>query len=105
MNLYPREIECVLFEHPEVEQVSVIGVPDERWGEIVAAAVLPRDPACPPDPAALRAYCQERLARHKAPSVWYMLDQFPLTPTGKVQKFVLREWIASGAISPIWSSR
>jgi fatty-acyl-CoA synthase len=100
MNLYPREIENVLFEHPEVEQVSVIGVPDEKWGEIVAAVVLPRDTAAPPEPAALRAYCHERLARHKAPSQWFILDQFPLTPTGKVQKFVLQEWIATGAIRP-----
>ncbi len=98
MNLYPREIENVLFEHPDVAQVSVVGMPDEQWGEIVAAAVLARDPERPPDPAALRAYCQERLARHKAPSQWYILDHFPLTPTGKVQKFVLREWIATGAI-------
>ena len=47
MNLYPSEIENVLFSHPEVAQVSVVGVPDERWGEVVAAVVLPRDLADP----------------------------------------------------------
>ncbi len=98
LNLYPREIENVLFEHPAVDQVSVIGIPDEKWGEIVAAIVLPLDRAHPPDPEALRAYCQERLAHHKAPALWFIVEQFPLTPTGKVQKFVLQEWIATGAI-------
>jgi fatty-acyl-CoA synthase len=98
MNLYPREIEEVLFRHPEIGQVSVVGVPDEKWGEIVAAVIVPRDPALPPSPKLLKAYCRDRLARHKSPSQWFMVERFPLTPSGKVQKFVLQEWIAAGTI-------
>jgi fatty-acyl-CoA synthase len=101
MNLYPSEIENVLFSHPEVAQVSVVGVPDERWGEIVAAVVLPRDLTIPPDPEALRTFCHERLSRHKAPSLWFIVDHLPLTPTGKVQKFVLQEWIEKGTLAPL----
>ena len=100
MNLYPSEIENVLFGHPEVAQVSVVGVPDERWGEVVAAIIRPRDPATPPASDSMRSFCHERLSRHKAPSLWFIVDEFPLTPTGKVQKFVLQEWIATGAIRP-----
>jgi fatty-acyl-CoA synthase len=98
MNLYPREIEEVLFRHPEIGQVSVVGVPDEKWGEIVAAVIVPRDPALPPSAELLTAYCRDRLARHKSPSQWFMVERFPLTPSGKVQKFVLQEWIAAGTI-------
>lgn len=100
LNIYPREIENILFEHPEVAQASVIGVPDERLGEIVAAVVICRDPATPPDPNTLIAYCRERLARHKAPVRWFFVDRFPLTASGKVQKFALRDWIATGNIHP-----
>jgi fatty-acyl-CoA synthase len=99
MNLFPREIEDVIFDHPEVAQASVIGVPDERWGEVVAAVVVPRDPAAPPDPGELAAFCRERLARHKAPVLWCFVEEFPLTPSGKVQKFKLQELVASGAIA------
>jgi fatty-acyl-CoA synthase len=99
MNLFPREIEEVIFDHPDVAQASVIGVPDERLGEVVAAVVLPRDPAAPPDPGELAAFCRERLARHKAPALWFFVEEYPLTPSGKVQKFKLQELVASGAIA------
>ena len=99
MNLYPREIEDVLFEHPSVAQASVVGVPDETWGEVVGAVVTSSAAAAPVDVEALSAYCRERLARHKVPVRWYLIDAFPLTPSGKIQKFKLLELIASGAIS------
>jgi acyl-CoA synthetase (AMP-forming)/AMP-acid ligase II len=69
---------------------AVLGVPDEAWGEQVAAFIRPA-PGRTPDPDALFAYCRERLAPHKAPRHWTIVDAFPLTPSGKVQKFVLRE--------------
>ena len=100
MNLYPREIEDVIFDHPQVAQVSVVGVPDEKFGEIVAAIVIPRDPAAPPRPDELTAHCREHLARHKAPARWFIVEEFPLTASGKVQKFVLRDLITAGAIRP-----
>jgi fatty-acyl-CoA synthase len=98
-NIYPREIEDVLGSHPGVAGVTVIGVPDETWGEQVGAVVVPADPQSPPDPQALHAYCRSRLARFKAPSYWYFVDSLPATSTGKIQKFVLRDRIASGELA------
>jgi acyl-CoA synthetase (AMP-forming)/AMP-acid ligase II len=89
-NIYPREIEQVLFDHEDVADVAVVGVPDDKWGEQVAAFIRPAAGRVP-DPDVLFAYCRERLAPHKAPRHWTVVDAFPLTPSGKVQKFVLRE--------------
>lgn len=100
MNLFPREIEDVIFAHAEVSQASVVGVPDDRWGEIVAAVVVPKDPAAPPGPDALSEHCRQTLAAHKSPRLWFFVEDLPLTPSGKVQKFVLQEWIATGRIKP-----
>jgi fatty-acyl-CoA synthase len=96
-NIYPREIEQVLFEHPTVADVAVVGVPDATWGEQVAAFVRPA-PGRTPDPEELFAYCREHLAPHKTPRYWTVLEEFPQTPSGKIQKFVLRErFVARGA--------
>ncbi|MET0545767.1 MAG: AMP-binding protein [Caulobacterales bacterium] len=93
-NIYPREIEDVLSEHPDVAQSAVFGLPDEKWGEIVAAAVLPRAGKTP-NTEALAAFLQERIARHKVPKVWKVVDAFPLNASGKIQKFILQEQFAS----------
>ena len=89
-NIYPREIEQVLFGHPAVADVAVVGVPDAKWGEQVAAFVRPA-PGGTPDPEELFTYCREHLAPHKTPRYWTVLEEFPQTPSGKIQKFVLRE--------------
>jgi acyl-CoA synthetase (AMP-forming)/AMP-acid ligase II len=89
-NIYPREIEQVLFEHEDVADVAVVGLPDERWGEQVAAFIRPAAGRSP-DPDVLFAHCRDRLAPHKTPRHWSVVDAFPLTPSGKVQKYVLRE--------------
>ena len=95
-NIYPREIEQVLFGHPAVADVAVVGVPDAKWGEQVAAFVRPA-PGGTPDPEELFSYCREHLAPHKTPRYWTVLEEFPLTPSGKIQKFVLRErFLAQG---------
>ena len=92
-NIYPREIEELLFEHPQVADVAVVGLPDERWGEIVGAFVRDADPADPVSDAELHTYCRENLSPQKTPKAWYRVDEFPLTPSGKIQKFVLvDEW-------------
>jgi acyl-CoA synthetase (AMP-forming)/AMP-acid ligase II len=98
-NIYPREVEQVLFEHADVADVAVVGVPDDVWGEQVAAFIRPA-PGCTPDEEKLFAYCRERLAPHKTPRYWTFVDAFPLTPSGKVQKFVLREWFSPPAPAP-----
>jgi acyl-CoA synthetase (AMP-forming)/AMP-acid ligase II len=89
-NISPREIEHVLFDHPSVTDVAVVGIPDPVWGEQVAAFIRSA-PGHTLEPELLSAYCRQRLAPHKTPRHWIEVDQFPLTPSGKVQKFVLRE--------------
>src|SRR6516225_4711133 len=90
-NIYPREIEDALFAHPAVAEAVVIGVPDETWGEVVAAYVRPVPGQPAPAPEELRAWCRERLAPYKTPLHWVFTDAFPMTPSGKIQKYKLRE--------------
>jgi fatty-acyl-CoA synthase len=97
-NIYPREIEDVLFAHPAVSQAAVVGLADEKWGERVAAVIMPADPANPPSPEALRDYCRECLASFKAPAEWFFVAEYPMTASGKIQKFRLQEDIAAGKI-------
>ncbi|MDQ1660418.1 MAG: fatty-acyl-CoA synthase [Blastococcus sp.] len=100
INIYPREIEDLLFSHEDIAEVAVIGVADERWGEQIAAVIRAKDPSAPPTPEALRAWCRERIAAHKVPSYWYFTQSYPMTPSGKVQKFVLRDQIDGGQLRP-----
>jgi fatty-acyl-CoA synthase len=89
-NIYPREIEEFLYTHPAVADVQVIGVPDERYGEEVCAwVVLKHGTALGEDE--LREFCHGRIARFKIPRYVRFVDAFPMTVTGKVQKFVMRE--------------
>ncbi len=91
-NAYPAEIEATLVQHPDLAQVAVIGVPDERMGEVGHAFVVAAA-GCQPDPDAIIAWARERLANYKAPRAVHVLDALPLNASGKVQKFVLRESI------------
>ena len=100
-NIYPREIENLLREYPGVADVAVVGVPDPYWGEQVAAVILPAAAANPPDPARLHAFCREQLAGYKTPRLWYFVDAFPWTETGKLQKFKLVDSIRTGAHQPV----
>jgi fatty-acyl-CoA synthase len=92
-NIYPREIEAVLFGHPDVADAAVVGIPDQHWGEQVAAFIRPAGGRAP-DPAALFDYVRGHLAPFKTPRFWAVIDQFPLTGSGKVQKFLLRDEFA-----------
>ena len=89
-NIYPREIEELLFAHPAVADAAVVGIPDEKWGEVVAAFVRPK-PGAQPTAEELFDYCRAHLAPYKTPRHWRFVESFPQTPSGKVQKFVLRE--------------
>jgi fatty-acyl-CoA synthase len=94
-NLFPAEIENVLLEHPDVAEVAVVGVPDERYGEAVAAFVRVAESAVF-DPNALKVHCRALVAAQKTPSHWIEVSQWPLTGSGKIQKFALRDqWIAA----------
>jgi fatty-acyl-CoA synthase len=91
-NIYPREIEDVLFAHPAVADVAVVGVPDARWGEIVVA-VIRLQPGAETRDEDLHAYCRSQLAPYKTPVRWHYVDAFPMTASGKIQKFKLRELV------------
>jgi len=90
LKVYPAEVENVLYRHPAVLQAAVVGVPDPRLGE-VGHALIQRRPGIPVDGAALVAFLRERLADYKVPWTVSFVDEFPLTPNGKIQKFRLRE--------------
>jgi fatty-acyl-CoA synthase len=89
-NLYPREVEEFLYGHPDVADVQVVGVPDQRYGEELMAWIVPRGDASI-DRDAIAEYCEGKIARHKVPRYVATVDEFPMTVTGKVQKFKLRE--------------
>ena len=90
-NVYPREIEEFLYTHPDVEDVQVIGVPDERYGEELAAWIKMRAGAEPLDAAAVRAFASGQLAHYKIPRYVLLVEEFPMTVTGKIRKVQMRE--------------
>ena len=92
-NIYPREIEEFLYTHPKIEQVEVVGVPDDRFGEEIAACIRLRDGEQASEDE-IRGYCRGKLAHFKVPRYVRFVEDFPMTVTGKVQKFILREQLA-----------
>ncbi|MFI6285125.1 class I adenylate-forming enzyme family protein [Streptomyces sp. NPDC051018] len=93
-NIYPAEIETALLRHPAVRAAVVLGVPDDGWGEQVAAVVTPADPERPPTAAELHEYLRAGLAPHKTPRHWYLAEAVPANAMGKIQKFLLRDRLA-----------
>ena len=89
-NVYPREIEEFLYTHPDVADAQVIGVPSARYGEEVMAWVKPK-PNASVDAKGLTAFCRGTIATYKIPRYWKIVDAFPMTVTGKVQKYLMRE--------------
>jgi len=89
-NLYPREIEEFLYRHPKIADVQVVGLPDERYGEELCAWIR-LHPGEVADEADIRAFCAGQIAHHKVPRYVRFVDDFPMTVTGKVQKFVIRQ--------------
>jgi fatty-acyl-CoA synthase len=89
-NVYPREVEEYLLTHPDVVDAQVIGVPSERYGEEVMAWVRAR-PESSLTADTLTEFCKGRIATFKIPAYWRFVDSFPMTVTGKIQKFRMRE--------------
>jgi fatty-acyl-CoA synthase len=89
-NIFPREIEELLIRHPKVADVQVLGVPDPFFGEELLAVVIPK-PDVQLTEEELREYCKDRISRQKVPRYFQFVESYPLTGSGKVQKFVLRE--------------
>ncbi len=90
-NIYPREIEEFLYTHPDVEDVQVIGVPDEKYGEELCAWIKMKPGATPLDAATVKEFATGKLAHYKVPRYVLVVDDFPMTVTGKVRKVEMRE--------------
>jgi fatty-acyl-CoA synthase len=90
-NIYPREIEEYLYAHPDIADVQVIGVPDSKYGEELMAWIVMRPGAEPLTAEAVRQFCSGRLAHYKVPRYVHLVDEFPMTVTGKIRKAEMRE--------------
>jgi fatty-acyl-CoA synthase len=90
-NVYPREIEEFLYAHPDIADVQVIGVPDEKYGEELCAWIKLREGAEPLDAEKVRAFSAGKLAHFKIPRYVMLVDEFPMTVTGKIRKIQMRE--------------
>jgi fatty-acyl-CoA synthase len=88
-NVYPREIEEYLYSHPKIRDVQVVGVPDPKYGEELCAWIIPRE-GVELDDAEVRAFCVGQIAHYKIPRYIKFVDAFPMTVTGKIQKFLIR---------------
>ncbi len=95
-NVYPREIEEFLYRHPDVQDVAVVGVPDRKYGEVVCACIRLKEGRRVTAEEILE-FCRGRIAHFKVPHQVHFLESFPLTVTGKVQKFLLRERLGAGS--------
>jgi fatty-acyl-CoA synthase len=89
-NIYPREVEEFLYRHPKIQDVQVVGLPDEKYGEELCAWILLRAGETSGEDE-IRAFCDGQIARYKIPRYIRFVDAFPMTVTGKVQKFLIRE--------------
>ena len=90
-NVDPVEVEALLLQHPAVNQVKVVGVPDPRLQEVACACVI-LEPRAQAEPEALMAFCHGKIASFKIPRYVLFMQEYPMTSSGKVQKFKLREY-------------
>ncbi|GAA3468639.1 AMP-binding protein [Nonomuraea roseola] len=90
-NIYPREIEEFLYRHPDIADVQVIGVPDDKYGEELMAWIVVREGAEPPTAEAIRQFCAGEIAHYKIPRYVHVVEAFPMTVTGKIRKVEMRE--------------
>src|SRR5438045_767206 len=90
-NVYPREIEEFLYTHPDIVDAQVVGVPDAKYGEELMVWVKLRPGAPALTPEALREYCAGKLAHYKIPRYVHVVEEFPMTVTGKIRKVEMRE--------------
>jgi len=92
-NVYPREVEEFLYQHPKVQDVQCVGVPDPKFGEVLCACVILK-PGVSADENELKEFCRGEIAHYKVPQYVRFVDSFPMTVTGKIQKFILRQAMA-----------
>lgn len=89
-NIYPREVEEFLYSHPDIQDVQIIGVPDDKFGEEVLASIIMKPDRPPLTLEALKAFCKDRLAHYKVPRYLEIVSEYPMTVTGKVRKVEMR---------------
>jgi fatty-acyl-CoA synthase len=92
-NVYPREVEEFLYRHPKIQDVQCVGVPDAKFGEVLCACVILK-PGVSADEGELRDFCCGEIAHYKVPQYFRFVDGFPMTVTGKIQKYILRQSVA-----------
>ncbi len=92
-NIYPREVEEFLYRHPKIQDVQCVGVPDAKFGEVLCACVILK-PGVSADETELRDFCRDEIAHYKVPQYFRFVDGFPMTVTGKIQKYILRQTVA-----------
>jgi len=90
-NIYPSEVEAFLYTHPDIDDAQVIGVPDDKYGEEICAWIRMRPGSAALDAAAVRKFAEDKLARYKIPRYVHIVDEFPMTVTGKIRKVDMRE--------------
>ena len=95
-NMFPAEIENVLREHPQIAEVAVVGLPDDKWGEVIGCFFRSEDSEAI-SARKLHDFCRERLSPQKTPTLWCRVDEFPMTGSRKIQKFVIRDRYLEGA--------
>jgi fatty-acyl-CoA synthase len=93
-NIYPKEIEEFLYQHPKVVNVQVIGIPDKKYGEQVLAAIQLKDGQMATEEE-FNEFCKGKIARHKIPKYWEFVDSYPMTASGKIQKYKMKEIFSS----------
>ncbi len=94
-NIFPVEIENALLEHQDIAEIAVVGIPDEKWGEQIAC-FMRSNTGNQPDDASLKSFIRERISPQKTPAFWIWIDEWPLTGSGKIQKFALRDQFVDG---------
>jgi fatty-acyl-CoA synthase len=94
-NMFPAEIENVLLEHPNIAEVAVVGIPDDKWGEVVAC-FFRSESAAKTSTEELHQHCRALLSPQKTPTIWCQVEEFPMTGSRKIQKFVLRDNYLAG---------
>jgi len=104
-NIAPVAIEEALLDHPLVQAASVVGLPDERWGEIVAAVIVPAEPDVADLAEALEAHLRERVAPYQIPARWFVSEGLPATPTGKIRKHAVVDQIGAQRLTEIGVAR
>lgn len=96
-NIYPREIEEFLYKHPKIYDVQIVGVPDEKYGEEVAAYIIVR-PGETATEDEIREFCEGKISKHKIPRYIFFVKEYPMTASGKIQKYKLREQFTAGFV-------